>query len=317
MRIFLEQKNNRTKSAFDIGVDIMIDPITTIILNKEEDIVIRPFMEYELLTESDKFFKLNAIGEHVRNRLNKAYDIGKKFGLNLKDIAKKGKTYILPKLEKLYAKGVAPQKAAMALIKDLVKFIMKYIKIAAKKIQKMKLSAKLVLSLISALVLIVLVLIINTAMLTFMTTTLGFGTWDAFRLLAVILGPFVEEAMKTIFISMGIGYTGTVLFSAFEFVMQGVIWTKSYANPSFIIARFTTTVMHLLTVYTQKQSEKESRESNDTTAKRIFNMWLSGVIIHVIWNGIALFKNEELYRTIFDPTYWKYYIAPFLGGAQF
>lgn len=267
--------------------------------------------EYELLSEG----KIQQIVDHVKNRLDLAKTYLAKFGINSKELVAKGSNFITTQAYKYYKQGLTPDKAAKKILSKLISIITPYLKKAVKKFKGMNIKAKFFVSLLLALAAIALVLIFNTVALDLLRQV-GFSLWDAFRIGCVIVAPMLEEAMKTLFISIGIPYVGTAIFVGVETIVQGLVFAKDLSKlPSFLMSRILNNIFHFLTVILQKDIEKKSKEEQESTAKRLFKMWLTAFILHSTFNAIVLMRNQEFYRSIFDVASWPWIKNALTGGG--
>lgn len=267
--------------------------------------------ESELLTEG----RIQQIVDHVKNRLDLAKTQLAKFGINTKELASKGKKFIVSEAYKLYNKGLTPQNAAKKIISKLIDILKPYLKKAVKKFKGMGIKGKFFVSLLLALAAIGLVLLLNTMSLELLRQ-MGFGLWDALRIGAIIIGPALEEAMKTLFISIGIPFVGTAIFVGAETVVQGLMYAKDLSKlPKFLLTRIPATIFHFVTVILQKDIKDKSEAEQEAVSKKLFKMWVTAFGIHALFNAIILIRNEEFYRSIFDPGSWPWIKNAMTGGG--
>jgi len=273
--------------------------------------------DYELLFESDYLTegKVQQIINHITNRLDIAKKHLGKFGINTKEISNKGKKFIIKEAHKLYEQGFTAKKAAKALMKKIISIILPYLKKAVKKFKAMDIKAKVAISLLLAIAAICLIIFLNSVGLELLRQA-GLGLWDAMRVMAIAIGPALEEAMKTFFISIGLPFVGTALFVGMETVFQGITMVKDLSKmPMHILMYLPTAVMHFLTVWLQKDIHEKSKAKQESTAKRLFKMWVAGFVMHAFFNAIAIFRNEDMYRGIFDPGSWQWILNAVTGRA--
>jgi len=255
-----------------------------------------------ILTEGAIIDKLKKMYKHFKSRIKSATSMFKKYGIKLTDITKKGTAKFKEKLWKMYKSGVTAKEAGKKLLGEIIAFIIPFFKPMYDKFLNMGKTQKLISKLLIAAIVVALVLILNTSMVTLLTRV-GISTIDAITIMAVSLGPLLEESMKTFFIGLGIPWAGTALFAVAEFVLyMKMLGTSGSQLAILAVSRVITGIMHMLFTYTQIDVGKEAEKKGDSKAKALFKGWAVASMIHMGMNTLSMIMNYEMYRGWLDPT---------------
>jgi hypothetical protein len=226
--------------------------------------------------DAKKYISNMKIGENIL----------KKYGIALESIKSFGKE-MGQKLDKMFDKGMTKEEASEEIKKDMTVFVMKKSDEVFKRINDLDLGSKVIMS-------IVMVMIAGIVNSTMGTIFLFMAPRIAQQLVAIVVAPMVEEAIKQYFIKQGYPWVGTGVAFGIEFLQYVFGMIASGINiGKALILRVAALLMHFGTTYVQKKIIDSSENKYDRRDKEKI-AWVTGVLMHATWNTLAVIYGEKI-----------------------
>jgi len=225
--------------------------------------------------------------DKISKKFNLIKKISAKYGIYEKEI-KKMVSSAEEKVMDLYESGVQPKEAGEKLSSLLKKEIVKKIKSVHTKYKYGQLRADE--KILIAIAGFIIVFAVNIMILKLLAAS-SLSQIKAIYIASVILGPIIEESLKTYFIAKKMPWVGTTVAFGIEAVQNAFMAIQMGGNiAKVIILRTAALLMHLTTTFIQKKII----DNYDDDSKAIFIAWLSGTVVHMTWNLATLLNAEKI-----------------------
>lgn len=112
------------------------------------------------------------------------------------------------------------------------------------------------------------------------------------NIVAIVIGPMVEEAVKTYFIEQGIPWMGTGIVFGLELVhyVTNVMFGGITVVSKYLLARLTSLLMHFGTTWIQKKIIESGEAKGED---RRFIAWVVAVGVHASWNALSIYYMND------------------------
>lgn len=248
----------------------------------------------QLLQEGLTF---DAIAKKYKTLMVKAEKILKANNISVAKLKSKGKAFG-NRFQKLYDQGKTPKQASKQFMSELLSFTKKLAKpvidkakAAGEATEESSTAAKIGV----AVVFFIILMIVNTAIM--IPLAIAFGPMVGLTLVAIIVGPILEEAVKAYFVANNMAYIGTAVTFGIEYLNYVVMMVGSgMALPVAMMIRVIPLMMHFITTWIQKFFYEKGKETGipSEMEKQQFVGWCGGVAFHMAFNALALIYNDEL-----------------------
>lgn len=261
----------------------------------KEDVSVEEIIkEAELILEKVDPMKAGGI---VKSRLKIAEKAVKEYGIAPEKLKMAGKNAV-KKFRGYYDKGLKPKEASKQITTEILKVAQNHIQKAISKSSIGKKAQDSEVKILIAIAAFIVILIMQGAITGLMALAgMPFGMGSvATVLLVIVIGPMIEEAVKTWFIEKNMPWTGT----AVTFGIEAILYINSMmmmgaSLPAALIARAVALLMHFATTAMQKVIiDKAPTSKPEERANYLFLGWCAGVLIHASWNALSLIYAKEL-----------------------
>lgn len=232
--------------------------------------------ENELLIEAMNFNRLQKV---FTKHFSMAEKILKKHKVPVQKIKATGKR-MGKVVEKGYRQGIPPDRIAAQIQRSVIKDIRGVI---APLEKDDSIGDKLLLAIAGLVVMMFIGSLMGVVML---GPAAIFGIEPLF-LVACVVAPLTEEALKAYFIEMGIPWLGTSIFAGIEAIQYvTMLMIGGMGAMKAVLTRTLPVLLHFGTTAIQKKINDSPKEGEED--KKFFMAYAAGVGIHAMWNIMAI-----------------------------